>query len=239
MRFLVRLKPLKEQAVINVDYRRRFISLLKKILGTDYFESIKTKPYTFAVYMGKEAKFTQDKIEGVKTINLRFSTGDTMLAIRFYNGVLRFKRDNQKHLIGDTLFVIDLIREEKEKPITGVFKTLSPVVVERMGFTNSRDPEERYITPDEEGFQESFIENTLRRYYDVKGFPGNFGNFSLRVLEYKKEYVKHYGGVVKCFIGKFIVMSDNKEIQEFIYKYGAGLRTGQGFGYLEVEEWKS
>ena len=58
--------------------------------------------------------------------------------------------------------------------------------------------------------------------------------FKFQGLKVKKTYVKHYGGYLKCFLGKFKIVTDNEEILKFIYDFGMGLRTGQGFGYLEV-----
>jgi len=46
--------------------------------------------------------------------------------------------------------------------------------------------------------------------------------------------VKHYGGYVRGFLGEFKLHTDNPEVLKFVYQYGLGVRTGQGFGYLEV-----
>ena len=49
----------------------------------------------------------------------------------------------------------------------------------------------------------------------------------------REEFIRHYGGYLRGFIGTFKLEADF-EILDFVYKYGMGLRTGQGFGYLEV-----
>ncbi|MEN3045122.1 MAG: CRISPR-associated endoribonuclease Cas6 [Candidatus Hydrothermales bacterium] len=46
-------------------------------------------------------------------------------------------------------------------------------------------------------------------------------------------YVKHYGGFLKGFKGVFILESSPWMLQ-FIYDFGLGVRTGQGFGLLEL-----
>ena len=236
MRFLVHLSSLEDKpSKIPVDYRSRFISLLKAVFGEGDFINERTRPYTFAVYFGKSAKISKNAFEGVKQVNFRFSTGDNFLAIRFYNGILKLKKEDYVHSVGDGRFFIKWVSTEKEKPITGMFKTLSPVVVERMGFS-SRNPMERYILPSEEGFNEALLENIMRRYIDIIGQELQVGKFIFEPIRVKEEFIRHYGGFLRGFIGKFKMESDSQELLRFIYQHGLGLRTGQGFGYLEVED---
>jgi len=235
MRFLLKLVSVEEAPVrVKIDYRRRFISFLKRVLKEEY-EEAKARPYTFAVYFGKDARIKENFIEGVKSINFRFSTGDITLAVKFYNGVLALKKREATHRIGEGDFYIEWISQEKEKEPTGLFRTLSPVVVERTGYT-SQKPVDRYIIPSEEGFEESLLENILRRYRDIKGVDLKVSRFAFESIKTKEELIKHYGGYVRGFIGKFRIVSDSEELLRFIYQYGLGLRTGQGFGYLEVED---
>ena len=236
MRLLVRLKSLANgPANIPIDYRSRFISLLKAILREEYFITKQARPYTFAVYFGKNVKINKRIVEGVSLINFRFSTGDNILAIRFYNGVLKLKEINYTHNIGNGKFYIEWISVEPEKPVTGIFRTLSPVVVERIGFS-VKNSTERYITPWEEGFDESLLENIMRRYVNITSKELCVKSFAFKPIKIKEEFVRHYGGYLKGFIGKFKIETDSQELLQFIYQYGLGLRTGQGFGYLEVEE---
>ncbi|GAB6065980.1 CRISPR-associated endoribonuclease Cas6 [Aquifex pyrophilus] len=230
MRFIVKLKA-EKPARINADYRRRFISLLKKTLGEDYFSEEGPRPYTFCVYF-KDAKFKGDFIDNVKGINLRFSSGDIETIVRFYNGILRLKKEKYRHRIGNQAFSIVRIEREEMKTLTGAFKTLSPLIVERIGFRNER---ERYITPDEEEFNISLLENVKRRYEAIKGEPLKVKEFEFIPVKGKNVLVKHYGGVLKGFLGKFILRADS-ELLKFVYLYGLGLRTGQGFGYIEVSD---
>ncbi len=235
MRFLLKLRNVDGSHVrVGIDYRRRFISLLKRILREEY-EKKRTRPYAFAVYFGREAKIGKDFVEGVRNINFRFSTGDSLLAVKFYNGALTLKKQRASHSIGEGKFIVGWIKQEREKELTGVFKTLSPVIVERIGFS-SRKPTDRYVIPSEEGFEESMLENILRRYRNVKGKDLKVKKFAFEGLKIKEEFIKHYGGYLRGFIGKFKIVSDSEELLRFIYQYGLGLRTGQGFGYLEVED---
>ncbi len=244
MRFKLRLKSLNDTPVkVDIDYRRRFISLLKKIFKDEYVNNA-VKPHTFAVYFGKGTKITKDFIEGVSHINFRFSTGDFIWATKFYNGALELKEGGEIHSIGEGRFIIDSIEQEREKTPTGVFRTLSPVIVERPrdNSQNSerRNPEDRYIVPPKEGFSEEFnkslLESIIKRYRYINMKSPKVGGFRFTSLWIKKEFIKHYGGYIKGFRGYFRIETDSKDILNFVYLYGLGFRTGQGFGYLEVED---
>ncbi len=235
MRFTVRLKSDK-YSEICIDYRRRFISFLKHIFGEDFNSFKETKPYVFSVFFGKEAKIENGKIKNVKSINFRFSTGDFNVAVKFYNAILKLKKENFMHRIGSKDFRIEWIRKEENGKITGIFKTLSPVVVERIGYKNGKDIEERYVVPYEKDFEISLLENIMRRYRSIYDKDVNVNVFKFSGMEIKKVYVKHYGGYIKCFLGKFSIKTDSEDLLKFMYDFGLGLRTGQGFGYLEVEK---
>jgi len=235
MRFKVKLvRAIKDNSPISIDYRRRFISLLKKIFDRDFDEEA-PKPYTFAVYLGKNAKIDGHYILGVESINFRFSTGDPEIALSFYNGVLKLIKENHLHNMNPKLenvyFKIVGIEMEKEYEPTGLFKTLSPVVVERA--LSSKNPKEKYATPMEKDFNQWLLENTLRRYKAIRGEEPRVKVFELEPMSIKEEFVKHYNGHVRSFLGKFILHTENSELLKFVYKYGLGVRTGQGFGYLE------
>jgi len=233
VRFIVRLKSDKPSD-ISIDYRRRFISFLKNVFEDSFNSFNGTKPYVFSVFFGKNTRIEKDKVKNVETINFRFSTGDFIVAVKFYNGALRLKKENYLHKIGSENFKIEWIKKEDEKEITGIFKTLSPVIVERIGYKNGKDMEERYVVPNEDDFEISLLENILRRHRSIYGKDLSVTTFKFKEIKVKKTYVKHYGGYLKCFLGKFKIETDSEELLKFIYDFGLGLRTGQGFGYLDT-----
>jgi CRISPR-associated endoribonuclease Cas6 len=238
MRFKVKLTKInpKKEAVISIDYRRRFISLLKRIFGENFDEE-SVKPYTFAVYFGNRAKFEKDFIKVVDPITFRFSTGDEKVAMAFYNGVVRLKKEFYLHDFTPkakegTFYKIERIEVEKEHPLGNSFKALSPVVVERK--ITSKMPKERYAIPGEPDFDEWLIENLKRRMSTILKKSPSFTEFYLEPLSIEEVLVKHYGGYVRGFLGEFKIYTDNPQVLKFVYQYGLGMRTGQGFGYLEV-----
>ncbi|RME09376.1 MAG: CRISPR-associated endoribonuclease Cas6, partial [Aquificota bacterium] len=193
MRFLVRLEN-PEETSIPLDYRRRFISLMKRVFGVREFIENPVRPYTFAVYLGKEINFSRDAIEGVKFVNLRISTGDPVYGVKLYNGLTELR--GKVHKIGEAEFVLKDVRLEKEGDWSkGAFKTLSPVVVERAG-ANEGNPKLRYALPLERDFQEVLFENTIRRFRAIKGYEPEVKAFSFRLIHYKEEMVRHYGGYI-------------------------------------------
>jgi CRISPR-associated endoribonuclease Cas6 len=64
--------------------------------------------------------------------------------------------------------------------------------------------------------------------------PPSFTKLYLEPISTEEVLVKHYGGYVRGFLGEFKLYTDNPEVLKFVYQYGLGVRTGQGFGYLEV-----
>jgi CRISPR-associated endoribonuclease Cas6 len=238
VRFKVKLcltEPQKE-AIISIDYRRRFISLLKRIFGKD-FDEASVKPYTFAVYFGKKAKFSNDFITVIDPITFRFSTGDEEVAMVFYNGIIRLKKEGYLHDLSPNsehgaFFRIEKIALEEEPPLKNKFKTLSPVVIERK--TDSKSSRERYAIPGDSDFNRWLVENQQRRISILLTKPMPFTEFYLEPASIEEVLVKHYGGYVRGFLGVFNLYTDNPEILKFVYQYGLGVRTGQGFGYLEV-----
>ena len=238
MRFKVKLNKVepKKEAIISIDYRRRFISLLKRIFGKD-FDEASVKPYTFAVYFGKNAKFSNDFITVIDPITFRFSTGNEEVAMVFYNGIIRLKKEGYLHDLSPNsehgaFFRIEKIALEKEPPMKNKFKALSPVVIERK--TDSRSPRERYATPGDSDFNKWLVENLQRRISILLTKPMPFTELYLEPASTEEVLVKHYGGYVRGFLGVFNLHADNPEILKFVYQYGLGVRTGQGFGYLEV-----
>jgi CRISPR-associated endoribonuclease Cas6 len=94
----MRIKVLFESKVnLNLpkDYRRYFLSFLKKVFEMSGFEKLyemkKFRPYTFSVWLGENFKIDEEVSTDTK-ISLLFSSGDPVLITNFYNGVLRLKK---------------------------------------------------------------------------------------------------------------------------------------------------
>ncbi|RMH79402.1 MAG: CRISPR-associated endoribonuclease Cas6 [Acidobacteria bacterium] len=234
MRFCVVLSSEKERAKISLDYRRRFISFLKIVLRAEYFKEKAPRPYTFAVYFGKNKPIKEGFINEVERITFRFSSGDPVVLMEFYNGILRLKKEKYLHEIGDRKFLIIGIKQEEEKEPKGYFKTLSPVVVDRLGYEKAENPKERYAVPWEEDFLPSLLSCVALRFKEIKGYEPKFKSVDFKPIQVKEQVIKHYGGYLRGFVGEFYLWFNDPEVMKFVYQYGLGVRTGQGFGYLQV-----
>jgi len=240
----MRIKVLFESKVnLNLpkDYRRYFISFLKKVFEKSGFEKIfemkKYRAYTFSVWLGENFKI-DDEVSTDTKISLLFSSGDPVIITNFYNGVLRLKKEERYKPIGELLEIKDvvLLPYKKIKANKAIFKTIGVCV-----FNNPQAPKKDfkswYITPydDLDKFNEILHQRTNDRF---RYLTGRRETHPIRLNLYenfpmKEVMVKHYNGYIRGFKGVF-ELEGSHEILQFVYDYGFGIRTGQGFGLLEL-----
>lgn len=222
------------------DYRRLFLSFLKKVFETvgflKIFETKKYRPYTFSVWLGKNFKI-DEKVHTDTKISLLFSSGEPEIITHFYNGVLRLKKDRYKP-IGGLLEIKDvvLLPYKKIKANKAIFKT-NGVCVFNNPQASKKDFKSWYITPydDLDKFNEILYQRTNDRFRYLTG-KEEIHPIRLNLYEnypMKEVTVKHYNGYVRGFKGIF-ELEGTPEILQFVYDYGLGIRTGQGFGLLEL-----
>ena len=232
----------ESQSKLNLvkDYRRYFLSFLKKTFEKvgflKIFEIKEYRPYTFSVWLGENFKIDEEVSTDTK-ISLLFSSGDLEIITHFYNGVLRLKKERYK-LIGELLEIKDvvLLPYKKIRAHKAIFKTVGVCV-----FNNPQAPKKDlkswYITPfdDLDKFNEILYQRINDRFKCLTGSK-DAHPIRLNLLEnypIKEVMVKHYNGYVRGFKGVF-ELSGSPEILQFVYDYGFGIRTGQGFGLLEL-----
>ena len=241
MRLKIRFKPKEGQPEsLPIDYRGIFISFVKSALLPHFphiFENRIVKPYTFAVLFNRGVKFKGGEITGIERMDLLFSSGDPEILTAMFNFAIGLKRG-----IG-----WDRIRKEELKKFRvanispvwreyrgeNTFRILSPVVINDPD-RNPRNPKEHYLLPGEEGFSRRLLETTREKMerFLIKVPKG--GIEVEPVEEVREVMVRHYRGYVRGFVGTIRVKA-SPDVLKFIYDYGLGVRTGQGFGMLEVE----
>lgn len=203
-----------------------------------------------------------DKVIPIKPdeyISMFISSSDYEFMVNVYNGLLSMKEFSFNDKIGFTLKNVFLLNEQKIVSDEVVFKTLSPVLLEEqiIEITGEKEKKkDRYILPPMEkgainaGFNAIFssIHNGILE--DVRKDNGVKGHGLYRPLEFvpirlKKRVIKHTirayweknpdNPVMKftCFEGCFRLKGDPRDLQT-LYQIGIGLRTGQGFGMVEV-----
>jgi len=249
---------------LPILYRHRIMSLIKEALSIsdpDYKEMLYpdnkktkiTKPFCFSVRIPSDKKITKEKMVIDKDISIEetvfyFDSGrplyldicssDYMFIINLYNGLRELK---EFRFSEDIILRIGRIQMRREKAISDddvVFKTASPILLE------TRDgkpilPSETDIQTFNEHFQA--IHNRI-----LKDIRGNelYREMEFTTVKIKKQVVKHtLKGfrektgrpymTLTCFEGCFKLKGDPRDLQ-MLYQIGIGLRTGQGFGMVEV-----
>lgn len=246
---------------IPPNIRSFFISFLKKVfseasenLYESLFSAKKVKPYVFSPFFGEE--FIAKKKIG-KNVSLIFSTGDYFISSLFWNGLanLERKEGNVVLNLGNTQYLIDDLKQgihfERGTRIFAcrvLFRTVGVIVLTDPSKT-PHDFNEWYTVPMEENISRvnQVLETRVsQRYTLITGkqrkvriklyLPSINELRESKVLcnEVISEVVlPHYGGFVKGFRGYFILES-SPDVLQFLYDYGLGVRTGQGFGLINV-----
>lgn len=260
----MRIEFLLKAEKLPIIYRHRFLALIKEALSIsdnnlkDYLyppensaKSKMAKPFSFAVKLPKSKEIRKEFIKIDKDLEieeevfhlssnpfLRFfvTSYDYNFVVSLYNGMITLKEFELFEGIKAEIVKVYLLKDKKISQDNVRFKTLSPVLVE--------DKEEKPILPlngQIENFNEQLnkiegkIKNELLKT-DLKR------KLKLTPLKIKKEIVKltirekRKEKPFFCFTpfsGTFEVEGDPEDLN-FLYQKGIGLRTGQGFGMVEI-----
>jgi len=244
---------------IGKDYRNYFLSFLKTVFtkGNAFdqlYSTKKTKPFVFSFWLGKDFE-VKEKIKIGERLSMLFSTGDSFVLTSFYNGVLSIKKQHIEIPFGDSNLKIERITLLPLKRITA-----SKVLCKTVGISvltnpdaSAKDFKKWYIIPtdDLDIFNKALKIRTNQRYryingktknFDIKLKPLSENEFHIFKSLYKQTslnssinetVVKHYGGYLRGFRGVFF-LEGAPEILQFVYDYGLGVRTGQGFGMIDI-----
>lgn len=244
---------------VNRDYRKHFISFLKLIFSKSYlkehfYNNKKFKPFVFSVWLGDKFEINTEKIKAGNEIYFLFSTGDPSIFINFYNGIVDFKKsDEEIHLGNGNLKIKDItlkpLKKIKENKI--LCRTIGISVLTNPN-ASAKDFKNWYVVPTDDltlfnnvlkkRINEKFeFINCINKDFEIELIPLTENEFHILKYFYKLDFetsiietiVKHYNGYIRGFRGFFWLEGD-KEILQFIYDYGLGVRTGQGFGMIDI-----
>lgn len=224
---------------LPLEYRRVFLSLIKHALSIRnidgfVFSQKRTRPFVFSVYLGRGMKFSKEAntIQTDPLLSLWFSTGDHVLGSELLAGMMELRNRDfsyQEHRL--RVHRVDVLREVPIQTNVITFRTRGIAVL-----TDPREDAEQmdrwFILPDDPRFPEVFDLRARERFRWIHGFPYT-GSLRIDPIEWKTHRVHHYGLLLKGFTGKMKVEADPVMLR-FLYHYGIGVRTAQGFGMVEI-----
>lgn len=221
----------------NVAYRLAILSFIKHAVrnqSNSFYQSffnenkVKHKPYSFSAYF-HNLTIDNDQIES-NEMALTVSSSDADFIIHLINGSQRIKEHSYK------TFKIEVNRVEllKRKEILEdrvIFKTLSPILIE--------DQSKKPLLTDDPNFATEFnficnniiyssLGRSLHRPLDIK-------NSSIKKAVIKENFHQSYDDYLYFTAnhGLFELEGDPRDLR-FFYHNGIGLRTGTGFGCLDI-----
>ncbi|SHH08396.1 CRISPR-associated endoribonuclease Cas6 [Thermosyntropha lipolytica DSM 11003] len=240
MRVRFDLYPVKAEQtlLIPLDFRRYFISLLKTLLANSpHYERFNEdkpgySPYTFGVKFGRVIEIIPgDKVMIVRPpISVIFSTGFYDLMTDICNGAIAIKR--KRTILDLQLKDITLMPNREIKSRIVEFKTVGHLVLRG---------KDSYLAPccDKSALEEAINTHLQTRLAFLKKHYPGLNGIPLKPVtlsDYRqlhKGVCEHYGGKITTLKGNLTLSGDPRCLQ-FIYDYGLGVRSGQGFGLLEV-----
>lgn len=241
-------------ALIKESLSKVDISYKEKLYPDENNKTSKiVKPFCFCVLMpdtkqAKKEKIVIDENFEIEDTVFYFlensylsfivSSSDYEFIVNLYNGLLEkksFKFSDDINIVFKRAFMLN---EKKIETENVTFKTLSPILIETK--------DEKPILPDPdniESFNKEFNAIHDRILKDIRGY-GLKKEIKLEVLKIKKQVVKHTLKAFRektkkpymsltCFEGTFRLNGDSSDLQ-MLYQIGIGLRTGQGFGMVDV-----
>ncbi|MBP2639599.1 MAG: cas6 [Firmicutes bacterium] len=223
------------------DFRPLFLSFFKDALGQyeegTYLEHFYapgvTKPYSFAVWLGKAAFLGEQITIDQKRLKLFWSTSDFAAGIAFYNSLLLQKRKAYP-LAGGNQMCLESIAIERETVITKEVIDVSfasPLCVRKHNPENNKD---LYYSYAKEDFQEVLQEVMQRQISSRnKSLLPLLKGFSVEPLQCKKTVVRHHRQMIEVTIGQFRLRGDIRILTHF-YLSGLGSRVSAGFGYFNI-----
>ncbi|GAB6183000.1 CRISPR-associated endoribonuclease Cas6 [Thermodesulfovibrio hydrogeniphilus] len=211
-----------------------------------------TKPFCFSVLLPAKRRAEKQLIkidndfavedtvyffEDNSNISFFVSSCDNKFIIHLYNGLLKI---GQFQLFDNGIITRQRIHYIREKPIKAeniAFKTMSPILIE--------DKDENPILPLDNLEEFNFHFNSIhdRILKDIRDY-GLKRELKFSPISIKKQVVKHtlkdfrqQTGkpvmMLTCFSGSFILEGEPEDLK-ILYQIGIGLRTGQGFGMIDV-----
>lgn len=239
MRLRINLLPVngEEKVSIPEDFRRHFISLLKQVLdGTEVGERFSIEQpgfsqYVFSVSFKRLINWDKGerRITVLSPVLMEISTGIPSVMTAVTNGVLRlYERPVVLGLKVGAFSVPPLTRLTDE---IAVFKIKGHAVLRGKG--GYLDPLVSTTAEIDDAINIHLFKRLefLRSAYVPSGAVSPVSVIP-ELSSYRKGVCTHYGGKITTLQGSIALRGSPASLQ-FLYDFGIGVRTGQGFGMLE------
>lgn len=179
------------------------------------------------------------------------SSSDYEFIMNLYNGLLKLKNFSLYEDVNIQLVKILLVNEKKINSDEVVFKTLSPILIEDkdnkpiLVDTVTKGEENlsylKVLSKDDFNIHFNTIHSGILK--NLRGY-GVMSNLEFQPINLKKQVVKHTLKGFRETTGKPYMtlttmqgtfkLKGAREDLQMLYQIGIGLRTGQGFGMVEV-----
>lgn len=235
---LVPNNEVQDSITIPFDFRRYFISLLKTCVNetqlAQRFQENKPgySPYVFSVFFNKIVGIESrlDKLVVKPPVRMIFSTGLFNIMTAVCNGAVAQR--NKETILGLTVRDVKLLPLKKIRQNVQDFRICGHAVLK--GSAEYLDGHD--IAAMEEAIN-THIKTRIDFLHSEYGEEMGLNDFyPIKVLPpfgHSKGVCSHYGGKMTTIQG-FLNLESKPEMLQFLYDYGLGVRTGQGFGLLEV-----
>lgn len=233
----IKIKFNLEDNSIPLDYRRIFISFIKKSIESysekayaSLFEEEenKRKPYTFSIYLPLK------KIDGEKIILkdnfviMNFSISDMYLGVKMFQGFLNFKEKDFNYK--DLSLKITEVALKPERQINTnkiSIKFESPMVIQKHSYDS-----DFFFSYLHKGYSD-VLKEIIKNQIESMGLDYSLDGFEIIKKRPKKTVVRFYEKQIECSLGEFMLKGD-KDLLKWLHVSGMGSKTSSGFGKFKV-----
>ncbi len=226
-----------EQLSIPMDFRRHFISFIKTLLlDSSFYQRFEKEkpgysPYVFGVEFAKIVDIDSERqeISVQPPVILTISTSLFNLFTDMCNSAIVNK--DKSNVLGLKLSRINLLPLKQIRSNTVEFRIVGHAALRG---------EDDYADPGKKKQLEEATNTHMRTKMDFLNrvyFSSSEIHFTPVVFtDYRKltkGVCQHYGGKITTIKGN-VTLTSSPDCLQFLYDFGLGVRTGQGFGLLEV-----
>lgn len=230
MRFEVEL--ILDNNIINKDYRRNIVSVIKQCLSKEDYEEIykerKLRSFTFSPFLQID-NFSKDKIIlKDKKMKLFFSTDSMIDGWILINS---FRINKRKELnFGKNKITIEKVGTLVEKEVKDdiiLFKTMSPICIREQ----LDEKKSWYHDFDDKGIR--ILKKNIIHQLKYEFPKTSLEELKIKPFKMKRTIITNYDIQFPVNLGTLIISGDKKILKK-LYMSGLGSKTSLGLGMLEI-----